>query len=130
MIRKTGIICLWGECLLVCGGAVLGCLPQSLQVGSVPLLLGLILGVALAGATRTRNTLLIYLGLGVALMAGVVFAMPLPTDLVAPVLLRRGMPSLLKFYPEFVRVCAFLLAIPYPFARFGYHAPDRLPESG
>lgn len=124
MVRRTGYLCLWGESLLVMGGIVLGCLPQSLQIGSLPLLLGVLLGVALAGATRTRKALLIYGFLGLALFAGTLFTMPLPTDTVAELSLWKGAPSLLKSYPEFVRVCAFLFAIPYPFARFGYHAPD------
>ncbi len=107
------------------GAVALRCLPQCLQKGSLPLALGLLLGGALAMATRTRYALLIYLSLGVAFLAGTLFAMPLPTDAVEEVRLWAGAPSLFQTYPEIVRTLAFVFAIPYPFARFGYHAPDR-----
>ena len=124
MIRRLGWYCFIGGLLLFLGAVALQCVPQCLKTASLPLLLGAVLGFALALVTRSQNAFVIYFGLGLTLLAGTLFMLPLPTDIYTKLTLWKNAPPLLRSYPEIVRAMAFLLAIPYPFARFGYHAPD------
>src|SRR5262249_43087184 len=106
----------------------LRCVGQATRVGGLMLLDGALLGAALAGVPRTRRPLGIYAWLGVALLTLWPLIAGWPAVGAEAVHPWRGAPSIVLNYFDMLRVGAFLLGIPYPFARLGQHAPDPLPE--
>ena len=98
-------------------------------VGTISALAGAGFGLSLAGVTRTRSTGWIYFFLALAFLS---LSVPLSNyppasehDLVLP----AHAPDLLANYFDFWRWIAFFCAIPFPFARFGHHAPDPVSPS-
>ena len=116
-------------CLLLAAGELafsvpLHCEIKAGTVGGISLLDGALFGLSLAAVTRTRRTRWIYFYL---LCAGLTLA-PLylgwPAADADDLTLWRGAPGLLENYFVLLRLALFLLALPYPFARFGQHGPD------
>ena len=116
-------------CLLLAAGALafavpLHCAIMAGAVGGTALVDGALFGLSLAAVTRTRRTGWIYFFL---LCAGLTLT-PLYLDWPAAdsndLTLWRGAPDLLENYFVMLRLALFLFALPYPFARFGRHAPD------
>ena len=116
-------------CLLLSAAALTFAVPLHCEikagiVGGISLLDGALFGLSLAAVTRTRRAGWIYFYL---LCAGLTLA-PLylewPAADADDLTLWRGAPSLLENYFVMLRLLLFLFGLPYPFARFGHHAPD------
>ena len=99
-----------------------------MAVGAGSALLGAGLGTALALITRVRRPLAIYFWLTTAAMTMTPLMNGWPTGDVFNLTLWRGAPDILGNYFDFLRGASYLLAMPYPFAKIGLHAPD--PDSG
>ena len=123
-VRRLGWICLTLIVLLGALAIPLHCGAKTALVGSASLLDGALFGLALAAVTRTRRPILIYLFLLTA--AGLLLPLWLewPSASQDDVHLWRGSPALLSNYFDALRYGLFALSLPYPFARFGFHAPD------
>lgn len=123
-IDRLGWVCLGLALAFYALSFPLHCAALAAWVGGFSLLDGFVLGTALALATRTRRPVLIYACLAIALLTlwPLVAAWP-PGDAwdVHP---WRGAPVLIYNYFDVLRPCLYLLGSPYPFARFGHHAPD------
>ena len=121
-IRKTGWFCLGGGVLLAVCAWGLGILLQAAKVGGGAFALGAAFGLGLAAITRTRRPLFIYLALGAtgAALWLAVQGFPLLEEMESD----RNRTAL-----EWLRLAAFLLGAPYPFARYGFHAADSVPEN-
>ncbi len=128
-IKRTGWGCLIAAALLFAPSLYLHCAPFALRIGLTMALLGTLMGLSLAGATRTRRATLIYLGLFAAFCTGWGFVAALDSASSESLLLPKGASQIWENYPVFLRIGAFFLAVPYPFARWGYHAPDVITES-
>jgi hypothetical protein len=122
-----GLACLAVAMGLIALSLPLRCVERAAAIGVFSLLDGFVLGTVLALATRTRSPLLIYLCLGVAALTLVPLFYSWPPGGVWDVTLRPGMPEIFFNYLDLLRLALFLLGFPYPFARFGQHAPDPLP---
>lgn len=123
-IRGTGRICLVAAALLFAPALYLHCVAFALGAGLKTALLGGLAGLSLAGATRTLRVALIYLGLFAAVCATWGLISVLDAASAESFLIPKGASSIWESYPVFLRIGAFFLAAPYPFARLGYHAPD------
>lgn len=126
-VRNLGLFSMIVTGLALAAALPLGCLAAALRVGGGSLIAGVGLGASLALATRVRRPWLIYL----ALTFGALTLLPLVQDWppgdaweVHP---WRGAPPLVYGYLDVLRTLLYLAGIPWPFARFGYHAPDPLP---
>lgn len=113
---------------LALGAAIpLGCLFAAVRIGGVSLLAGSGLGATLALVTRTRRPWLIYL----ALMLGALTFVPLyqnwPPGDAWDVHPWHAAPPWVYGYLDGLRMLLYLVGIPWPFVRFGFHAPDPLP---
>lgn len=128
-LRRTGWACLIAVCLLFTPSLYLHCASFALLIGLKMGVLGLLLGLSLAFVTRTRRAILIYLGLLVAFCAGWFFFVMLDSVDLPSFVVPRGAPTIWENYPVFLRIGTFLLCVPYPFARWGYHAPDAFSEN-
>lgn len=128
--RSIGVICLL-MALLVWSLALLLRVPvRAALVGGFALCDGALLGICLAGITRTRRPWLIYLWLAGALLT----FWPLwndwplwqgwPVGDPSTLYLWVGAPSLAANYYDLLHIAGFLLGLPYPFARFAQHGPD------
>lgn len=106
----------------------LHCLPRALPVALVCALCGSGLGLALAMVTRTRRPLAIYGYLLVAILTFAPLVVTWPPGDSFDVQRWGGAPEVLDNYFDFLRMGIFLVSIPFPFARFGQHAPDPLPS--
>ena len=126
--RRLGAICLTVAALAVAAAIPLGCLPTALSVGGVSLAAGLGLGAAMALATRTRRPWLIYLALALGALTFAPLALEWPPGNGWDVHPWRGAPSLAYGYLDALRTLLYITGIPWPFARFGHHAPDPLPD--
>lgn len=128
-LRKRIGVLGWVSLLLIGAAAApaipLRCADQALRVGAVALGTGTLFGIGLAGITRTRIPILIYLCLGLVAAASWPLFAGWPPATAADVHPWPGAPELFFSYFDALRAWMFLVAIPYPFARLGYHAPDR-----
>ena len=116
-------------CLLLAAGALslsvpLHCVHKAALVGGFSLLDGLGFGLALAAVTRTRRAGWIYFFLLCAVVTLTPLFLSWPAADSDDLTLWRGAPSLFENYFDVLRPALFLLGLPYPFARFGSHAPD------
>ena len=116
-------------CLLLAAGGLafaipLHCVLKAGIVGGVSLVDGALFGLSLAAVTRTRRTGLIYFFLLCAALTLAPLYLGWPVVDSDDLTLWRGAPDLLENYFIMLRLALFLLALPYPFARFGHHAPD------
>ncbi len=102
----------------------LGCVPAAARIGGASLLAGAALGAALAAVTRTRRPIAIYGWLIAAACTLLPLALGWPASGPEDVQPWRDAPDIVYFYPDMLRPLMFLLGAPYPFVRFGYHAPD------
>lgn len=127
--RKLGLFCLVVAGLALAAAIPLGCLPVALRVGGGALLLGGGLGSALALITRTRRPWLIYLSLLLGALTFVPLSLEWPPGNGWDVHPWHGAPPMVYSYPDILRTLLYLVGIPWPFARFGQHAPDPLPET-
>lgn len=125
--RKLGLFTLCAFVAALAAAIPLHCLPTALRVGSGSLLLGTGLGGALAFVTRTRRPLLIYMGLLLAALTFVPLAQNWPPGDAWDIHPWHGAPQLAYSYLDILRTLLYLVGIPWPFARFGHHAPDPLP---
>lgn len=104
----------------------LHCTRAACAVSVASLLLGLFAGGMLAAITRTRNPFAIYALIALAaLTLWPIFELWPPADS-EDIVAWKGAPSLVYNYFDFLRLGVYLVAIPYPFARFGIHAPDKI----
>ncbi len=107
------------------GAAVpLGALPAVLRIGGFHLLDGIAFGMLLAGVTRTRRPVVIYALLIAATLTFWPFYSGWPAEQSEGVAIPMARQELVHNYIDILRIVLFLLGIPYPFARLGFHAPD------
>ena len=113
---------------VTCLSAPLHCWRSAIAVSAVSILAGIGAGSALALITRTRNAVAIYLLL---ILAGFtlwpIFTLWPPADS-SDVIAWKGAPDIVYNYFDLIRMGVYLLALPYPFAKFGVHSPDPQPE--
>lgn len=128
MSSRLGLICLLLSLILWAGSLPLHCAPLAAYVGGVTLLIGGAFGLCLALVTRTRRPILIYLYLGLACLCLWPLYRSWPFADAWDVVPWPGAPTFVLYYFILLRPCIFLLGVPYPFARFGLHGPDPLPE--
>lgn len=123
LATKIGIRCVMLSALLWAISLPLRVGREAAAVGSANFVLGVLFGLCLAGVTRTRRPLLIYLWLTLACLT------LWPLFLSWPLLDSFGLPSERAWhYISLLRVCLFVLGLPYPFALVGQHGPDPLPD--
>ena len=126
---SVGVVSLLGTILLTLVGIPLHCGMLAARIAGVNYLAGALFGFFLAMVTRTRNPWQIY---GWLILAGITL-WPLwsnwPPGGYADVALPKGAPTGLEVYPMLLRPLTFLIALPYPFAAFGQHEPDQIPDS-
>jgi hypothetical protein len=122
--RRLGGVCLTLALLSWAVALPLHCPGKAALVGGVALLAGVLLGAALAMVTRTRNPWRIYGWLAVAALTfwPMIVAWP-PAD-PSDIHPWPHAPDIVANYFDILRIALFLVGIPYPFARFGQHAPD------
>lgn len=121
-------------CLLIASGLFtlsvpLQCAAQAARIGGFSLADGFVFGIALALITRTRCPLFIYLALALAVLTFIPLFRAWPPGGPWDVTLQPGMPEIFVNYLDLLRVALFMLGFPYPFARFGQHAPDSPSET-
>jgi hypothetical protein len=126
-VRKLGFVCLTVAGLALAVAIPLHCVVVALQVGMVALLSGAGTGLSLALVTRTRRPWLIYMGLLLAALTFVPLTQEWPPASAWDVHPWRNAPPVVYGYLDGLRMLLFLVAMPWPFARLGYHAPDPLP---
>ncbi len=128
-VRKLGLFCATVVVLALAAAVPLGCFFAALRVGGGSLLAGIGLGLALAFVTRTRRPWPIYLGLALGALTFVPITLEWPPGDAWEVHPWHGAPPLVYGYLDGLRTLLYLLGIPWPFARFGHHAPDPIPEA-
>lgn len=128
-VRKLGLFCLAIGALTLAAAIPLGCLPAALRVGGGSLLAGVGLGASLAFVTRTRRPALIYLGLALGVLTFAPLYLEWPPGDAWEVHPWHGAPPLVYGYLDGLRMLLYLLGVPWPFARFGHHAPDPIPSA-
>jgi hypothetical protein len=119
-----GIVCLLLAVGLWAVSLWAGNAGASALVGGFSFGNGAVFGGFLAMVTRTRRPVLIYLLFLLALLSLTPLLLGWPPVLASSTSLPASVPGWLKDYPDILRLLLFLLGIPYPFARLGYHAPD------
>ena len=107
----------------------LHCFPRACGVAAGSALAGAALGSALAAITRVRRPAAIYFWLAAAATTVLPLLNAWPPADSFDLTLWRGAPDILGNYFDLLRGSAYLLAMPYPFARLGRHAPDPVPGS-
>jgi hypothetical protein len=127
-VRRLGWLCGGLALALWMLSLPLGCAGRAALVGGSALLFGAALGTLLALVTRARQPLLIYAALLACLVPLGLLASGWPPASPYEIRLWKGAPDLLTGYFDILRLTLFLLGFPYPFARFGHHAPDSLPK--
>ena len=121
---KIGVRCLALSALLWAVSLPLHIAGQAAHVGSANFILGGLFGLCLACVTRTRRPILIYVWLALACLA------LWPLFVGWPLLDSFDLPSERAWhYLALLRVCLFVLGLPYTFALIGQHVPDPLPQS-
>ena len=128
--RRLGWICLTLIIALGTPSIPLHCTGVALSVGGVSMLAGGMLGAALAMVTRSRRPIHIYFWLAIAALTFFPLYHGWPPGDSFDILPWRGAPEIVYNYFDILRGGAYLLAMPYPFARLGQHAPDPLPPGG
>ena len=126
-VRLLGWICLALALALLALSIPLRCVGRALLVGGFSFLDGALLGTALALATRTRRPPGIYAALLLAALTLWPLVSAWPPGDVRDVTFADAAPGLAAYYFDILRFCLFVLGMPYPFARLGYHAPDPPP---
>jgi hypothetical protein len=126
-INRLGWVCA-GLITVILGLSIpLRCFQVAVPIVVVSSLEGAGMGAALAMVTRTKRPLAIYAWLAAAGLTLLPFVLTWPPGDSSDVFLWRGAPDILSNYFDLARGGAFLLAMPFPFARLGQHAPDPLP---
>ncbi|HZO91479.1 MAG TPA: hypothetical protein VFB38_24365 [Chthonomonadaceae bacterium] len=120
-LRLLGIVCLSAALALWALSFPLHSLWQATRIGGFALLDGVACGTALAMVTRTRRPLFIYGWLGVAALTLWPIWIGWPPD-------PLDAPNAVLTYLDLLRLVLYVLGLPYPFARLGYHAPDPRPS--
>jgi hypothetical protein len=126
-VRKLGLFCLVATALALAASIPLGCVPVALRIGGFSLADGAGLGFALAMVTRTRRPWLIYLGLALGALTFAPLMLEWPPGDAWDIHPWHGAPPIVYNYLDVLRTALYLVGLPWPFARFGYHAPDPLP---
>ena len=124
IVRNLGRFCLTVVVLALAAAVPLGCVWAALRVGGGSLLLGVGLGLSLALITRTRRPWLIYLALALGALTFVPLAHEWPPGDAWDVHPWHGAPPIAYGYLDGLRTLLYMIGIPWPFARFGHHAPD------
>jgi hypothetical protein len=126
-VRKLGLFSLTVVGFALAAAVPLKCVAVALRVGGGSLAVGIGLGLSLALVTRTRRPWSIYLALALGALTFVPLAQEWPPGNSWDVHPWHGAPPLVYGYLDGLRTLLFLVGIPWPFARFGFHAPDPLP---
>jgi hypothetical protein len=122
--RRTGIVCLLLIVAIFALSFPLRCVPRALGMESFTAADGFAFGALLAGITRTCRPGLIYLLMALAALTLWPVFISWPPAEVWEVHLWPGATTLLLYYFDAARFAVFLLAMPYPFVRWGQHGPD------
>ncbi len=126
----TGLVCLVLALATASGVAVVTGPIPVVRVSVPAVAAGFLLGLSLAGITRTRSPIRIYLLLAGVLLPFWVLKGPWPPlrleDVLTPgsTIDKAETRSQLL---ELLRAAAFILAIPFPYGHFGHHGPDSQP---
>ena len=123
-IDRLGWVCAGLITVMLAVSFPLRCFPRAGIVTVVSMCAGAALGLALGMITRTRRPLAIYFWLGICALTvlPLIFAWPQADSF--DVVLWRGAPDIFNNYFDLLRGGVYLIALPFPFARFGRHAPD------
>ena len=124
-----GLFCAALTAALIAPAFALGCGGRAIVIGGFSLLDGSLMGAALALATRTRRPIAIYACLGLAALVLWPLGAAWPPGSAETIRLPPGAPGLLLYYLDALRLFAFTLGVPYPFALLGWHAPDPRPDA-
>lgn len=122
--QRTGIVCLLITLAIFALSYPLQCMPRALWMEGFTAADGFAFGVLLAGITRTRRPGLIYLLMALAALTIWPIFISWPPAEVWEVHLWPGATTLLLYYFDAARFAVFLMAMPYPFVRWGQHGPD------
>ena len=123
-INRLGFVCLALIGALFALSIPLHCGETAAAVALTSAFSGVGLGLALAMVTRTRAPLGIYVWLAMAAVTVIPLFRAWPPADSFDVNPWRGAPEIFYNYFDFLRGGAFLLGMPYPFARLGLHGPD------
>ena len=126
-INRLGWACLALITAMLLLSFPLHCFRMAATVAAGSATAGAGLGTAMAMVTRTRRPVAIYAWLAACGLTFLPLLFAWPPGDSFDVTLWRGAPDILSNYFEFMRGGVFLLAMPFPFARFGQHGPDPLP---
>lgn len=121
---KLGLISVLIALAVLAVAIPLGALSIALRVGGFYLLDGIVFGLLLAGVTRCRRPLLIYLLLAATAFTFWPFYSGWSIDRTLLSEIPEGRQELIYNGIDILRIIMFLVGIPYAFARFGFHAPD------
>lgn len=125
--RTTGMWCFGLAALVLAPSALLHCIWPALRIGTPSLVSGALLGLAMAGVTRTTKPTAIYL----LVIAGALTAVPMYNGW--PAIQPTDMPDSVGYdgpvgrvftYLDTLRPVMYLLGVLFPYACFGQHAPD------
>ena len=126
-VHRLGLFCITVVGVALAAAIPLDCGAVALRVGAASLSAGVALGAALALVTRSRRPWLIYLGLALGALTFVPLYREWPAGDGWDIHPWRGAPPLVYGYLDGLRTLLYLVGIPWPFARFGFHAPDPFP---
>jgi hypothetical protein len=127
----TGLICLVVGLAAAAGVAAITGPGPVLRISAPAVAAGSLLGLCLAGITRTRRPLQIYLLVGCAVVPFWVLKGPWPPLRLQDVLTAGSTLEKAETRSqllELLRAAAFILAIPFPYGQFGHHGPDSQPS--
>ena len=126
-VRVTGVCCCLVALLVLLPAVPMHCLLPAARIAVVAFVAGLLLGMAMAGITRSRRPTVIYL----LLLAAAATSWPLyhgwPSAFTWEVLEYDGPVNRAITYLEALRPLMYLLGVPFPYAYFGQHGPDEVP---
>jgi hypothetical protein len=128
-VRATGIGCCVIAVLVLLPSIRIHCLWPAVQISAVSFAAGGLLGLCMAGITRSRSPTVIYL----LVLAAASTAWPLyhgwPSAFSWDVLDYDGPVNRAITYLEALRPLMYLLGAPFPYACFGQHGPDPTPDA-
>ena len=122
-----GLVCLGLISVMLAVSIPLHCFPTAAAVTAVDGLAGCGLGTALAMVTRSRRPIAIYFWLLIGIMTALTLGFGWPPGDISDIRLWHKAPEIFENYFDFLRGGVYLLAMPFPFAKLGFHRPDPLP---
>ncbi len=126
-VRATGIGCFTLAVVVMAPSVLMHCFRPAIQIAGINVAAGGLLGLCMAGITRSRKPTVIYL----LLLAAMATAWPMYSDWPSAfswdVLDYGGPVNRAITYLEALRPLMYLIGVPFLYACFGQHGPDPIP---